>query len=455
MKSMITGLRNALLFTAVASVLSLAACGTDSDRVAPAGGAAGAGGERPSGAAGRAEAGRASAGDSGTAAEGGAGGEAGHGGSEPQGGDALYALTTQIIGDQSQSYVLLTHSLAGDRTLKIEDGVVEISGRALGTGPEGGGVLFMANDSSPEVTRYELTESDTLEAAGSVSFLGKGVTAFGEYGGQMQFISPEKAYWFDGPTAQIVVWNPTTMEVTGSTSLPGLAEAKLTMSFTAAPIWRGEKLYTFVAWRQGVSIIPRAAVVVIDSKTDAATIVEDTRCGYVRDGVLADDGKIYVATEAFGSAAQFLDIRNPKPCLLRFDLESETFDAEFKVDLSSLFDGRAAGTLLVGPNNQAFLRVLDESAASPAALVGPRQLASSSAWGWAKFIPGEQPTVEELPTAGLGGGSIVTYGLGGRVFGPRFVEANYTEFAELTADGPAKGAALRIPGLVFSAVKLR
>jgi len=453
MKTMFTGLGSALLVAATAALTS-SACGSDSSRVSAAAGAAAAGGERPSGAAGRAEEGEANAGQAGTLAEGGEGGAAGEAGVDPVD-DALYALTTQIIGDQSQSYVILTPSLEGNRTLKIEDGVVEIAGRALGTGSEGGGALFVANDSDPAVTRYELMPSGRLEATSSVSFLSKGVTAFGEYGGQMQYISPEKAYWFDGPTAQIVIWNPSTMEVTGSMPLPGLAVAKLTLSFTAAPIRRGDKLYTFVAWRQGVSIIPRAAVVVVDSATDTATIAEDTRCGYVRDGVLADDGKLYVATEAFGAAAQFLDIRNPKPCLLRFDLESETFDREFEVELGSLFEGRAAGSLVVGPNNRAFLRVLDESSASAAALEGPRQLASSNSWGWARLSPGEQPEVEMLPAAGLGGGSVVTYELGNRKFAPRFVEANHTEFVELTAKGPAQGPGLTVPGLVFSAVKLR
>jgi len=455
MKTMNTGLSSVLLFTMITIPLAwLPACGADPTPSA----VAGMGGKASSGAAGKAADGRSSAGAAGAITDGGASGEAGAGGAEakpaPQG-DAVYALTTQIIAEQSQSYVLLTNTLDGDTRLKIEDGVVEIAGRALGTGPEGSGTLFVANDSSAEVSRYELTDSGALKATGSVSFLGKGVTSFGEYGGQMQYVSPEKAYWFDGPTAQVVIWNPTTMEISGEIALSGLAGAKLTMSFSAAPIWRGDKLYTFVAWRQGVSVVPRAAVVVIDSTTDTATIAEDTRCGYVRDGVLANDGQIYVATEAFGAAAQFLDIRNPKPCLLRFNPASDTFDAEFEVELSSLFQGQSAGTLVVGPNNQAFIRFLNEASASQEALAGPRQLASSSSWGWAKLSLGDQPEVEAIPSASFSGGSVVMFNLGERAFGPRFVDATYTEFVELTENGPSKEAAITIPGLVFSAVKLR
>jgi len=415
--------------------------------------AAGSGGEPARAGAGNEHLGGSDPGSAGENTEGGAGGEAGASAAPTE--EALYALTTQIIGEQSQSYVLLTNTLESDQTLKIEDGVVEIAGRALGTGPENGGALFVANDSSAEVARYRLNDAGGLELAGRVSFLGKGVTAFGEYGGQMQYLSPEKAYWFDGPTAQVVIWNPSAMEVTGSIPLAALAAEKLTMSFTAAPIWRGKKLYSFVAWRQGVSIVPRAAVVVLDSVTDTAVIVDDTRCGYVRDGVLADDGKIYVATEALGAAAQFLDLRNPKPCLLRFDPDSDGFDSDFEVELSSLFNGHAAGSLVVGPNNQAFLRYLDESSASEAALAGPRQLASSRSWGWAKLTPGDRPTVDLIPDVELGGGSVVAFELDKRLFGPRFVDATYTEFVELGQDGPSPRPAITVPGLVFSAVKLR
>jgi len=162
-----------------------------------------------------------------------------------------------------------------------------------------------------------------------------------------------------------------------------------------------------------------------------------------------------VATEAFGAAAQFLDIRNPKPCLLRFNPASDTFDAEFEVELSSLFQGQSAGTLVVGPNNQAFIRFLNEASASQEALAGPRQLASSSSWGWAKLSLGDQPEVEAIPSASFSGGSVVMFNLGERAFGPRFVDATYTEFVELTENGPSKEAAITIPGLVFSAVKLR
>src|SRR5690606_32540249 len=234
-----------------------------------------------------------------------------------------------------------------------------------------------------------------------------------------------------------------------------LAHEGENLSFTAAPVRHGDKLYTFPGWRLSpMETVARAAVVVVDTTTDEATIVEDTRSGYVRDGVMGSDGKLYVATEAFGSAAYHLNDENPVPRLLRFDPEKEEFDPDFSVDLGSLFGGAAAGSLIVGPGNQAFLRVLDEEAA-PEAPANARVLASAPAWGWVTLTVGDTPSASLIEGAPLSGGSTVPFTLGTRVFTLVFVNNESTSLVELTKDGPSSEEPLSVPGLVFSAVKLR
>lgn len=243
------------------------------------------------------------------------------------------------------------------------------------------------------------------------------------------------------------------MKVTKALPLTTLAAENHVLSFTAAPVRDGDKLYGFAAWREGLAITPRVAVVVVDTKTDAVEIVEDDRCGYARDGVLRD-GKLYVATEAFGSAAHYLDDTNPAPCMLRFDTATRTFDADFMVVLSSLFDGKPAGSLVVGPDNQAFLRVLDTEAV-PEGVSNPRVLASVPAWDWYTLTPGDEPDVAKVKGAALAGGSVLPFKLGRRSFTPLFIGGEETQFLELTAEGPSPSEAITIPGLVFSAVKLK
>lgn len=452
-----------LLVGGAVAMTTLGACSDDDDEDAgseAAGTKSTAGSKNTSGSKATGGSDSPTAGTKNTAGEspapvGGAGaGAGGAGGAPPEEETAVYALTTQVFGElEDNSYVLLTNRLAADTELSLDDAVVEIAGRALGTGPENGGVLFVAGELAPTITRYDLTDAGKLSGGSTVSFLGKGVTSFGEYGGQFQYISAEKAYWFDGPTAQIVVWNPTTMKVTGALPLTSLAAANQVLSFTAAPVRDGDKLYSFAAWREGLAITPRLAVVVVDTKTDTVKIVEDDRCGYARDGVLSD-GKLYVATEAFGSAAYHLDDTNPAPCMLRFDTATAKFDEDFTVVLSTLFDGSSAGSLVVGPDNQAFLRVLD-TASIPEGVTNPRVLASVAAWDWYKLTPGDEPEVAQVHGAVLAGGSVLPFKLGSRSFAPLFIAGEETRFLELSADGPSKSEAITIPGLVFSAVKLK
>ncbi|MGK4004657.1 hypothetical protein WMF31_18635 [Sorangium sp. So ce1036] len=367
-----------------------------------------------------------------------------------------FAITTQVLGSDtadSLSYVVVTDSLDAGTPLSLGDGI-EIVGRALGVGPEGGGAVFVAGDAEPTVTRYDLQADGSLKKGSAVSFLGKGLASIGEYGGQFQFVSETKAYFFDGPTAQVVVWNPKDMTVTGDIPLDDLVLADATLTFSAAPLRQGNDVITFAGWRQGPEVPSQAAIVVVDSATDEATVVTDDRCGYVRDGALGPDGKIYVATEAYGAAVHRLNPDSAAAaCMLRFDPETREFDPDFHVELSSLFDGSAAGSLIRGPGGEAFLRVLDEEAFEIKEDTHPRVLASAAAWRWASVTLGDEPTATVLgaePT----GGSVVMLELGDRSFAPLYQGQSSTTFLEITADGPGE-ATLSTEGLVFSAVKMR
>ncbi len=171
--------------------------------------------------------------------EGGQGGQSGEGDVDP-----LYAVTTQVFdGTAFTSYVVLTDSMeAGD--LSTDDGI-EIAGRSLGVGPNEGGALFVTSGEGPELTRYDLSEEGTLKKGETVSFLPAGLTSIGEYQGQFQFVSEEKAYFFDGSTGKIIVWNPKEMTYTKSISLADLVHADETLTFGGAPIVQDDKIIAF------------------------------------------------------------------------------------------------------------------------------------------------------------------------------------------------------------------
>lgn len=396
----------------------------------------------------------AGSGGGGTGTGTGTGGDGGTGGGPDPA--PAYAITIQVLGAEAtdnQSYVVVTDTLDSDTRLSAKNGI-EVAGRALGIGLEGGGAVFVAGDADATVTRYDLQKDGSLKAGATVSFQGKGVAKIGEYGAQFQVVSETKAYFFDGPTAQVVIWNPKEMTVTGSIPLGDLVVPDTILSFSTAPLRRGADLINFPAWRSGLQIPNKAAVVVVNSETDETTVVTDDRCGFLRDGVEGPDGKIYLATEAFGSAVHRLNAENaPAPCMLRFDPATKAFDPAFQVDLNTLFGDSTAGTLVGGPGNKAYLRVLDESVFEVQTDTNPRVLASAPAWTWASVTLGDTPTVEAL-AVGPSSGSLVMLFVGDRTFGLQFPQGESTNFLEIGEEGPGK-VPLSAEGLVFSAVKLR
>lgn len=387
-------------------------------------------------------------------------GAGGAGNMAPMPVDPLFAVTTQVYdGTDYTSYVVLTDSM-GAGELSLDDGI-EIAGRSLGVGPNEGGALFVSN--GPELTRYDLNEDDELIEGATISFLPAGLSSIGEYQGQFQFVSESKAYFFDGSTGQILVWNPKEMTFIKSISLAELVHADELLTFGGAPVIEGDKIMAFPGWRSAdnTRVIARSAVVTLDTSTDTVAIDVDERCGYTRDGVLADDGMLYLATEAFASAVYHYNTDNaPAPCLIRFDTDSGSFDSSFQTDLTTVFDGAVAGTLLTGPDNEAYILTLDFSGYEGPPV--PRVLASSPVWNWAALSLGDAPVVELLDADAdvadvqpvTSPGSILPSLLGDELYLPLLEGRDATHFHRLGNNGPEVAGA-NVAGISFSSVKLK
>lgn len=369
---------------------------------------------------------------------------------------ARFALVTQLVpmGDQATSYLSQSDSLEGGKQVGL-DGAPQVIGRALGAGEPGSGVLFVGSGSSPEITRYELQSDNSLKRINSVNLQSKGVAGIGEYASQIQVVSSTKAYYFDSRTAQVVVWNPTTLAVTSSIDLKELNVADALLTFTSTlPIEQGSQLVMPVGWRSSNNqkVVKQAAVIVVDTANDSARILKDERCGYVRDAAKGADGRIYLATEAWASAVHRVNPANaPEPCLLRLQPDLSAFDASYYQSLNTLAGG-AAGTLVQTRSGKAYLRVLDEATANVNAMSVPRALASQPVWGWAEITLGDSPTVTRVPGAELGAGSLIVLDMKERRFAAEVANSG-TKLRDLTTEAGAVAATTT--GLTFSAVQLR
>ncbi|MCP3099473.1 hypothetical protein LZ198_11385 [Myxococcus sp. K15C18031901] len=316
---------------------------------------------------------------------------------------ALYAVITQVnVGEETTSYVVLTDKVDQTASLSLEN-AIEVPGRALGSGFSKKGTLYVSSNEGGIVTRYKVNASDKLEKDGEVSFQGRGVNSIGEYQHQLQYVSDTKAYYLDGRTAQVIVWNPTAMTVTNAIALTGLTIEGAVNTFASMPVRVGTKIIVPIGWRPsaGTGITKQAGVVVIDTTNDSAVVVKDAgeRCGYVRDGVVGPDGQVYLATEAYGAAVfRTAPSTTPVPCLLRFNPSTSAFDADFHHDLADLTNGKATGSLLAGPSGTAYLRVLDETTYTVVDGTHPRTIASAQAW---KFWQLDLSTIKATEVSSL------------------------------------------------------
>lgn len=369
----------------------------------------------------------------------------------------LYAVVTQVsTSDDPQSYIVVTDKVDQTESLNLTT-AIEINGRALGSGVPKSGSLYVSSSEGADVSRYALTTDGKLEKKETVSFSGKGVTSIGEYQGQFQFVSSTKAYYFDGRTAQAIVWNPTDMTVTGSIPLGDVTIANAITTFATAPIRLEGQVLMPIGWRPsaGIGITKQAGLVVVNTANDTAKVIKDDRCGYVRDGVVGPDGLVYLATEAYGAAVyRMVGGETPVPCLLRYDPKTQAFDPTFFRDLSSLTGGAATGSLLAGPQGTAYLRVLDETSYTVVPGTHPRAVASAQAWRfWQLNLTNfTAALVDTLPAST---GSTFLYDVAdGRTLFTEFTNSSTTtNFRELS--GHKGQVTMTTQGLSFSFLQLR
>lgn len=372
----------------------------------------------------------------------------------------LYAISTFVnTGGTQQSYLVFTESLTTEQHLDVANAIELAGASTLAVGPIGGKAIFVTGDATASLTRHDLNDDGTLTAGATVAFDGQGVTGqLGAYSAQYVFVNETKAYYFDARSMKAVIWNPTAMTVTGSIDLSGdLTLAGHSIQYSGSHAVRdGNYLFYGVGWLTAdrLGVAPQSGMIVIDTTTDTATVVKDTRCGWARDGVKGADGKIYVGTEAFGAAAFKLDATKAgAPCMIRFDTSTRTWDSllvEFDAVVNPGTAGDVAGMLVPGANGKAYVRVLD---ATLGAGTAPIALSTSQAWKLWEITLGDAPTATEVAGATATSGRSVLQDTGDFIIVPDYLGTDArTGLRLMTGDGTAKTT---VEGQVRSVARVR
>jgi hypothetical protein len=373
--------------------------------------------------------------------------------------DPLYAITTQIVGENFTSYLVPVASLDAGAAVDLDEGI-EFAGRAVGVGPNQGGTVFVATDQSPVLSRY-VAQGGSFSLDREMSFERYGVTGLLAFSEQFVFINGQKAYFIDDNSDQIIVWNPSEMVVERSIDMTTLARDGWAMTTGLTPkFWQGYLVFALSYFQEDDERYSNEATIAfVDTQTDEiVTTVSDGRCSYLASSMESTEGDLYFGSSAHTAAVRAVlgDQYGGPSCVLRVNRGSQVADPGFSLDLVELAGG-PAGDLVPGLGNRAFTRVLDSALVPAVPPATPSELSYAAYWRWAEVldITDRATSIAPVPALEPGPSSSLSYFVDGRTLASQS-KADYssTTLVDLAAaGGPALGT--EIAGIPFSIVRVR
>jgi hypothetical protein len=220
------------------------------------------------------------------------------------------------------------------------------------------GKVYIRDREAGTVTRYQVT--DELELVidkrpdGADAKLSTQPVGLRPEGMPLIFISPTRAYFLDTPEKRVIVWNPTTMEITSTVEMPDPDKAGFETGQIRNPVRVGDRVFAGVlAWEDydNLRVHPGAGVMIFSATTDAPpTLIEDSRITGA-DNLFADaTGDVYVLGNqgrgiynVLGPGAGAI----PPAGVLRIKNGATAFDPDYFVNLSAVTGSQAIVALNV------------------------------------------------------------------------------------------------------------
>lgn len=495
---MLSVLRNAILPLSAILFFSPIACDGDdtsegdesNGATAGKGGSNGKGGSSAkagsSGSAGSSEGGTASAaggsagesneagsgnGESGSSQAGGSAGESGSAGGAADasaggggmGGHAPDAEGVYVVGgyltsvDDWIGYLAVVRDLSAAGAIDLND-AVEFPDDMSFASP-GNGVIYVGNGGEPVIERWILNENDELVRDVTMGLAQYGINSGLGIKDPFHFLAPDRAYFIDGESLQVVIWNPETMETIDTFSLEGFLEPDMFLGLNYVHKDGDRLLLSARYWRPDDTAALLTRIGIIDTTTDTVTYADDTRCGNVAFHAHDSDNNLYLATHtaqtgtiAVGAAGDPV----AESCIIRFNAGADDFDPDYYVGLDALANGHAGG-IMQGAGDEAFVL---KYAGPEYTLDNYGKAHTKGQWEIHRITLGDEAeTFEKVPDVELQSG----YGLAFStvVAGKTFpyviaVEGDFSEGAYYDVSEPGKfERALTIPGFPGKAILVR
>ena len=373
-----------------------------------------------------------------------------------QGGDGdAFIVATRVWDDTAtNSYFYVLPSLEAGTAVDPTQ-ALEVPGSARLFAFEEQGWFGVGDAESPTISRYTRDGSGALVKGDAVSFQPFGVESLWPTN---YVISPTKVYHPDRAGEQIVVWNPTTMEVEMTIPLPDTHRDGYLALYGYGSVLRGKTLLVsvgWVDWNTTDTWLPETGLVAIDTDTDTVVRFDvDDRCGGITQPVEMASGDAYFVSSALGAAAHRVERLETEPCALRVLKDADAFDPDFHLLLSELADGAIMGDPIPAGGDSLFLRVFDESLATIEEETKTFEVTSQPAWRWWRWdtATNEAAVIDALAPSPS---NVSYFEVDGRVFtideGSGSAEST---LIELTAEGGPK-LGLKAPGYLHGLAKVR
>ena len=374
----------------------------------------------------------------------------------------LYVVSTTSYGQElgSASTLLISTQTLESGTADMRSGI-ELGGAVRVWPSKTPGTFFATSPERASILKYELAPDGQIKQTKELGLSGPatGITSLASTGGVTIAVSETKAYLFDSVTWKAVVWNPSSMTITGTIDLSMLA-SDLPGFFSSGPIapglQRGDEivLFTFYTDPQQGRVSGLTRVLFLDTKTDAVRIAETRDCGGVAHAVKNQAGDIVGASDTWAAAAHRLG-RGPAPCLVRIRAGEHAFDPGWQGKLSAVAPGATIGGIMPAPDGDFYFRLLDETITAIRPDSTASEVYGAPAWRMVRVSQAFDRAAEPVPSLAPAAGAIVWFQVGDQVYANESAaDFSSTKLLNLKA-GPSPTPALQIVGVPFAAVKLR
>lgn len=280
----------------------------------------------------------------------------GGGSGDDEGGEHAYLLSSLVLGDESESYVAVLDNLAAQTIDKTK--TTAFSGAADVWVHDG--QVYVTDSENLTITRYTV-DGRKLVAHETIGFGDYGLTDFGFW--TNVFVATDKAYFLHG-SAEYIVWNPRTMQITGTIPLPPQAahgELALQPGYAdRAAIVRNGRAYLPLYWTDPDTYFAYAqdsVIAVLDIATDKVVDMIQAPCPGLDYASADAAGNLFFSAWVYAPGAAAV-LAQPATCAFEIPADGSAPHVAFQI--ADLTDGREGGAVRFLSNGRAMLSVFHD-----------------------------------------------------------------------------------------------